>query len=151
MIRRAISPRFATRTRLMVVISAPATRHVARDSERRHRLAQSGRGTRGARVRGECGFGPGVVAVERHTQRREHEIPRWNARARGAGSRDPLQSAGLPGEPRAGLRRAFEPHAHAYRTAPDKVPEPGVGVALSRELQVPHQPGTEGSIVAPGG
>src|SRR5690242_14362976 len=106
MIRRAISPRLATRTRLMVVMtpsSAMTTAHLARHFERGHRLAQRRRDTRRPRVRGERRLGPGVVRVQRHAQRAEHEVARRHPWALALPTGDPNERASFPAHTRAGF------------------------------------------------
>src|SRR3989442_14742313 len=99
MIRRAISPRLATRTRLMVVmtpLSAMTTPHLARYLERRHWLAQRRRDARRPRVRGERGLGPGVIGVQRYAQRPEHEVARGDPRGLPPPNGDPNETTSLP-------------------------------------------------------
>src|SRR2546425_12382566 len=106
MIRRAISPRLATRTRLMVVmtpLSAMTTPHLARYFERRHWLAQRRRDARRPRVRGERRLGPGGISVQRYAQRPQHEVARRDPRALPPPARHPDERPGLPAPPPAGF------------------------------------------------
>src|SRR3989442_1118293 len=129
MIRRAISPRLATRTRLMVVMtpsSPPATRYLARYVERRHGLAQRGRRARRPGVGRERGLRPGVVAVERHPQRPEHEVARRDPRALPLRSGHPHERPGLPPDARPRFGRALEGHAHAHPPSPRPLADPAL-------------------------
>src|SRR3989449_11545843 len=99
MIRSAISPRLATNTRLMVVMtsrSPPTRADLTRHVERRHRLAQRPRGARGPGVGRERGLGPGGVGVEGHPQRPEHEVARGGPRALSFWARHPPERPRAP-------------------------------------------------------
>src|SRR5438132_11556973 len=77
-IRRAISPRFATRTRVKGAIrphtSTAAARYLVRQAERLERLAQGRRRAGGAGVQRQGGRGPRVVAVEREADRKSTRL-----------------------------------------------------------------------------
>src|SRR2546422_4964802 len=127
MIRRAISPRLATRTRLMVVMtpcSAMTSPHLARYFERRHWLAQRRRDARRPRVRGERRLGPGVIGVQRYAQRPEHEVARRDPRALPLRTGHPDERPSFPAHARAGFGWSLERHAHAHRTSPGQLREP---------------------------
>src|SRR2546422_10680041 len=109
MIRRAISPRLATRTRLMVVMtpfSAMTSPHLARYFERRHWLAQRRRDARRPREGGERRLGPGVIGVQRYAQRPEHEVARRDPRALPPRTGHPDARPSLPAPAPAGFRWA---------------------------------------------
>src|SRR5258706_6531465 len=116
MIRRAISPRLATRTRLMVVMtpfSAMTTPHLARHFERRHWLAQRRYDAGGPRVRGERRLGPGVIGVQRYPQRPEHEVAGRDPLALPPPTRHPNKRPGLPAHAPAGFAWPLARHTHA--------------------------------------
>src|SRR2546422_11155573 len=114
MIRSAISPRLATRTRLMVVMTPFSTMtspHLARYFERRHWLAQRRRDARPPRVRGERRLGPGGIGVPRYAQRPEHEVARRGPRALPPPTGPPHEPPGLPAHARAGFGGCAGRHA----------------------------------------
>src|SRR2546423_5203001 len=119
MMRRAISPRFATSTRLISVMrrpafSSPTHRHLGRHLERGERLAQRARHPGGPGVRRERGIGPGVVGVETHPQRGKHEVARRHGGAPPPGAPPPPQRARRPPPPRAPPPAPPPPPAHAH-------------------------------------
>src|SRR2546426_9249204 len=60
-------------------VSTSAARYLIRQPERLEGFAQRGRGTGGAGVQRQRGWGPRVVIVECQAQRREHEVARRDA------------------------------------------------------------------------
>src|SRR6266576_6694882 len=79
MMRRAISPRLATRTREMSAISrrlAATTRHLAGDAKRREGFAQPRRRARCPVVERERRLRPRIAVVHGHLGGGEYEIPR---------------------------------------------------------------------------
>src|SRR2546430_1478150 len=141
MMRRAISPRLATSTRLISVMrrparSSPTRRHLARHLERRERRAQCGRHAGGPGVRRERGIGPWVVCVETHPQRGEHEVARRHSRPLPQGSPHPHERASRP--PHAGMHvgRPLERHADAHGAPFRELPAP----PHARARPPPHPP-----------
>src|SRR5439155_597104 len=120
MMRSAISPRFATRTRVNEAIrrqtsdvSTSAARDLIRQPERLQRLAQRRCGAGGAGVQRQGGLGPRVVVVEREAQRGEHEVARRHAVVLQVRARHPEQRPRGPADARPG--RPVERHGHADR------------------------------------
>src|SRR2546425_2851014 len=153
-IRRAISPRFATRTRVKGAIrrhtSAAAARYLVRQVERLERLAQGRRRAGGAGVQRQGGRGPRVVAVEREAQRGEDEIARWHAVVLQVGARHPDQRPRGPADARPG--RPVDQHGYADGAPLRQLGERRVRVAMARQLQVGGDaPAQHGAAVPIGG
>src|SRR5947208_1998705 len=141
MMRSAISPRFATRTRVNEAIrrqtsdvSTSAARDLFRQPERLQRLAQRRCGAGGAGVQRQGGLGPRVVVVEREAQRGEHEVARRHAVVLQVRARHPEQRPRGPADARPG--RPVERHGHADRAPLRQLGERRVRVAMAAELQV---------------
>src|SRR5207245_1449140 len=140
MMRSAISPRFATRTRVNEAIrrqtsdvSTSAARDLIRQPERLQRLAQRRCGAGGAGVQRQGGLGPRVVVVEREAQRGEHEVARRHAVVLRVRARHPEQRPRGPADARPG--RPVERQGHADRAPLRQLGERRVRVAMAAELQ----------------
>src|SRR2546423_4837745 len=115
--RTAISPRFATRTRLMgpSAISRSPTSNLARQSERVEGLAKPRRMARGATIdRGDWGR-PGVMLVHGEAQSCKHEILRRYAVRFGLFAAHPHEWSLAPFHRRLHFGWPFECHAGAHR------------------------------------
>src|SRR5438552_4248489 len=170
-IRRAISPRFATRTRVKGAIgfqlsavsvsmsgadgrqlkaetaSPSAARYLIRQSKRLERLAQGRRRAGGAGVQRQGGRGPRVVAVEREAQRGEDKIARWYAVVLQVGARHPDQRPRGPADARPG--RPVDQYGYADGAPLRQLGERRVRVAMARELQVGGDAPTQHGVPTP--
>src|SRR5437773_3258066 len=150
-IRRAISPRFATRTRVKGAIrrhpSTAAARYLVRQAERLERLAQGRRRAGGAGVQRQGGWGPRVVAVEREAQRGEDEIARWYAVVLQVGARHPDQRPRGPADAWPGW--PVEQYGHADGAPFRQLGERRVRVVMARQLQVGGDAAAQHGVPAP--
>src|SRR5688572_5307781 len=150
MMRSAISPRLATRTRLIMVVRYPpsvvgdgssrpswrttadglsitlAAPDLTHQSERAKRLAERRRGARGPRVQRERRIRPRPMLVQGDAERGEHEVTWGHAVGPSFGSCDPHERPSGPLDPPPGFRWPLEGHADAHRALLHELAEPRV-------------------------
>src|SRR5712692_2295363 len=132
MIRRAISPRFATSTRRIIVpppppFSLPAPHFVFGHLVPRDRAAQ--RRSEGSRapVDGDRRARPGIIRVERELERGKHEVLCRDRVVAGAATGRPYERSRPPRDARPEFRRPLEPHTGAQRAPRDHGREGRIG------------------------
>src|SRR2546425_2694387 len=173
MIRRAISPRLATRTRLKGAIgcqpsavsmlpdpadsrsqkadgASPTTaRNLTGQPERCEGLAQRRRRAGRPPVQRQGRRCPRVVVVEREAQRREDEVARWDAVGLEMGPGDPHEGPRGPADALSGLGRPVERHTHAHGASLHELGDQPVGVEPVAQLQVGGDAGPQQRVRAP--